>query len=108
MAEQTRPPKPEAPCDLLRASKALFRRRLTEIIRHSGIRLPSALEAFGREIDDAHDQLAAASPVEGFEQVTGLTASRLTLIGDDDLALEIRLREIGNHCLLYTSPSPRD
>ncbi|WP_300454468.1 DUF1631 family protein [Accumulibacter sp.] len=96
---QTQPPVPpdEDSCDLLRASGELFQGRLTEIVKQSGISLPSALAAFGRELGEAHDQLASAGPLDGFDQIGELTASRLTLLGDEDLELDIRLREIGTH-----------
>ncbi|WP_291991072.1 DUF1631 family protein [Candidatus Accumulibacter sp. ACC007] len=41
--------------------------------------------------------LASANPLDGFDQVASLTASRLTLMGDDDLEVGIRLREIATH-----------
>ena len=53
--------------------------------------------AFGREIGEAHDQLAAARQLDGFDQAVDLTASRLTLLGDDDLELDIRVREVAVH-----------
>lgn len=84
------------PATLLVASCQLFQRRLGETMRRAGVREPAAIEAFEREIGDAHDELAAARPLDGFEQISGITASRLTLLGEDDLELDIRVREVGN------------
>lgn len=98
-SRQTQPPvaPEEDSFELLRASRELFQGRLTEIVKQSGVSLPAALAAFGRELGEAHDQLASAGPLDGFDQVGELTASRLTLLGDEELELDIRLREIGTH-----------
>lgn len=81
---------------VLRASKALFLSRLTEIVKHCAFATAPAFEAFAREVGEAHDQAASASPRDDFEQTSQLTASRLTLMGDDDLELDIRIGEIGS------------
>ena len=99
MSKPIQPPQPAAHDRdaLLRAGRDLFQKRLTEIVRQSGVRLPAALDAFGREIGEAHDELAAARQLDGFDQAADLTASRLTLLGDDDLELDIRVREVAAH-----------
>ena len=81
---------------VLRASKALFLSRLTEIVNRCAFATAPAFEAFAREVGEAHDQAASASPRDDFEQTSQLTASRLTLMGDDDLELDIRIGEIGS------------
>ncbi|MBK8113078.1 MAG: DUF1631 family protein [Candidatus Accumulibacter sp.] len=81
---------------VLRASKALFLSRLTEIVNRCAFATAPAFEAFTREVGEAHDQAASASPRDDFEQTSQLTASRLTLMGDDDLELDIRIGEIGS------------
>lgn len=93
--------------DILCASKDLFQHRLTDIIRQCGMRMPTVLEAFSQEIGTAHDELVAASGLEeDTDQRSDFTASRLTLMGDEDLELDIRirslavrLREAGGHNL---------
>lgn len=82
---------------LLHAGKEIFQRRLADIVRPCLAGSPGALAAFEREVGDAHDQLVSASREAGFDQVSDLTASRLTLMGDDDLELDIRMRSIGAH-----------
>lgn len=82
--------------DILRAARDLFLRRLTEIVRQSGIGMPAMLEAFTREVGEAYDQLASSNPSSDFDETADLTASRLTLMGDDELDLDIRIRDIGN------------
>ncbi|HRC61175.1 MAG TPA: DUF1631 family protein, partial [Candidatus Propionivibrio aalborgensis] len=80
----------------MRDCRELFQRRLAEIARQSGISSPSVIDAFSREIGDAHDELASSDQQDGFEQTNGLTASRITLVGNDDLELDIRIGEIAN------------
>lgn len=80
---------------ILCASKELFQRRLTDIIRQCGIRVPAVLAAFDQEVGAAHDELASASDSDqDTDQHTNLTASRLTLMGDDDLELDIRINAL--------------
>lgn len=96
-----RSPLPQAPETgedrfvILCAGKELFQRRLTDIIRQCGIRVPAVLAAFAQEVGAAHDELASASDSdEDADQRTNLTASRLTLMGDDDLELDIRINAL--------------
>jgi hypothetical protein len=102
MSEEDNPLLPQTtatggdPLPVLRASKALFLSRLTEIVNRCAFATAPAFEAFAREVGEAHDQAASASPRDDFEQTSQLTASRLTLMGDDDLELDIRIGEIGS------------
>ena len=88
---------PGDPFFILKECRELFVRRLTELARQSGVRAPEILEAVGREIGAAHDELAAAEGHGGFDETQGLTASRISLVGNDDLELDIRIGEIANH-----------
>lgn len=81
---------------VLRDCRELFQRRLADIARQSGINAPSVINAFTREIETAHDELASSTRQDGFEQTNGLTASRISLVGNDDLELEIRIGDIIN------------
>ncbi|MBK8744968.1 DUF1631 family protein [Propionivibrio sp.] len=92
----TNPSAPEDSYFVLRESRELFQRRLSDIARQSGITSSSTLEAFSGEIGAVHDELAASAQQDGFEQTDGLTASRISLVGNDDLELEIRIGEIAN------------
>ncbi len=77
---------------MLRASRELFQRRLTEVLKQCGVSEPAVLAAFGQEVGEAHDQLAAVSGArEGTDQAVALTVSRLTLMSDDELELDIRM-----------------
>ena len=81
---------------VLRDCRELFQRRLAEIARLSGISSPKVIEAFTREVGAAHDELASSAQQDGFGQTAGLTASRITLVGNDELDLEIRIADIAN------------
>lgn len=63
----------------------------------AGGNISGCLDAFSREVGKAHDLLASAQPLDGFDEVASLTSSRLTLMGDDDLEVGIRLTEIATH-----------
>ena len=87
---------PEDSFFVLRDCRELFQRRLAEIARLSGISSPAVIEAFTSEVGAAHDELASSAQQDGFSQTAGLTASRITLVVNDDLDLEIRIAEIAN------------
>lgn len=95
---QPLPPTPgnEDRFELLRAGRELFQRQLGEVISKSGVTRPSIIEAFGRAVGKAYDQLASARPRDDFDEAGELTASRLTLMGNDDLEIDIRISDIGN------------
>ncbi len=82
---------------VLRDCRELFVRRLVDILRESIILSPSVIETFTREVGEAHDELASSAQQDGFGQTAGLTASRITLVGNDDLELEIRIGNIAHH-----------
>ena len=84
----------EDPFFVLRDCRTLFQRRLTEIVRLAGVTAQPVIEAFTQALGEAHDELAASNQRDGFEQTHGLTSSRITLMGDDDLELEIRIGDI--------------
>ena len=81
---------------VLRDCREFFQGRLVDIAKQTGVSSPSVIEAFAREIGDAYDELATATRQDGFEQTAGLTASRISLVGNDDLELEIRINDIAN------------
>ena len=81
---------------VVRDCRELFLKRLEEVARTSGVNSPQVIDAFLRDVGEAHDELASATPPEGFEQTAGLAASRISLVGNDDLEIDIRIGEIGN------------
>jgi len=85
------------PFFILNECRDLLVRRIADIARQCGVTDARVLDAMGREIGDAHDELASAQQQEGFEQTRGLTASRISLVGNDDLELDIRIGDIASH-----------
>ena len=87
-------PEPTDPFFILRDCRDLMQRRLSDIARLAGVSSPQLLAAYARQIGEAHDELASSSRADGFGQTAGLTASRISLVGNDDLELEIRIGDI--------------
>ncbi|EXI69422.1 MAG: hypothetical protein AW08_00634 [Candidatus Accumulibacter adjunctus] len=81
---------------LTRASREILQRRLGDVVRICAAHSPAAAEAFEREVGEAHDELLSTHSDDDFGQASELTASRLTLMGDDDLELDIRIRNVGS------------
>lgn len=81
---------------ILRDSRDFFRDRLVEILRDSGAAPAPAIKAFATEIEEAHDELASTARQGKFGETAGLTASRISLVGNDDLELEIRIGDLIN------------
>lgn len=83
----------EYPREILRDIRHLFQRLLVEIARHAGVANPELLQRFSEALGAGYDELIVAKR-GAFEQITGLTASRITLMCDSDLGFEIRIGEI--------------
>lgn len=79
---------------VLRDTRALLEQRLGELATRAGVGSKAVVEAFSRAVGDAHDELANDKQRDGFESTEGLTASRITLMCDADLELDIRIKEI--------------
>lgn len=82
---------------ILEECRNLFVCRLGEIAQRSGITHAQFLETMRRDAAEAHDELAAEAPPDGFDQTHGLTASRISLLGHDDLEIDIRIGDIASH-----------
>ena len=67
--------------------------RLDQLARLSGIS-NGAREAFIQKTGEAFDLLASGNARGGFGETAGLTASRISLVGNDALELEIRIGDI--------------
>ena len=78
---------------VLRDLRDRFLLRLEEISGLAGFSR-EATAAFTRAAGEAYDALAAGRVQHGFGETAGLTASRISLVGPDDLELEIRIGEI--------------
>jgi hypothetical protein len=99
MPDHQPPPTPanDYRAQVLLASRNLFQQRLRKMVSDAGGNIAGCLDGFSYAVANAHDVLVAAEPLDGFDQAASLTASRLTLMGDDDLEVGIRLHEIATH-----------
>ena len=82
---------------VLRYCREHFQRRLGELLQQCGVTSRSTIEAFTQAIGAAHDELASAIKTGGFDETAGLTASRISLVGHDELDLEIRIGDLVTH-----------
>ena len=78
---------------VLRDVRDLFVQQLDQLARLAGV-ANAAREAFARAAGSAFDTLAAGTAQGGFGETAGLTASRISLVGNDALELEIRIGEL--------------
>ena len=79
---------------ILRYCREHFQRRLGEVLHQCGVTSASTLEAFTGAIGEAHDELVSENKEGGFGETAGLTASRISLVGHDELDLEIRIGDL--------------
>lgn len=73
---------------------ALINTRLTEFVRLAGIHQENVLKKFSDTIKEVHEQLANSTERDGFADTDGLTASRISLVGLNELETEIRIADL--------------
>lgn len=66
---------------------------IDDVARVSGFTHPDGLEGLRRGALASHDELAGLRDRRGFENARGLTASRISLVHDEDLEFTIRINE---------------
>ncbi|MGE5472077.1 MAG: DUF1631 family protein [Bacteroidota bacterium] len=98
MANPPAPPKKDAqsPDDafhILRDCRALYLKQLGQLLQEAERVPAAAVQAFQQVVGDYFDEMAASGRRSGFETAKGMTASRISLVGESDLELEIRLGE---------------
>lgn len=79
---------------VLNECRALFVTRVVDILRQGMVRDPAVLEIVGTEIGKRHDELVASGERTGFDSAKNLTISKISLVGDDFLELEICIGEV--------------
>jgi len=76
---------------ILRDCRTLYLKELGELLQEAE-RVPnSAMQAFQQTVGEYFDEMTSPSRRSGFDVANGLTASRISLVGESDLELEIRL-----------------
>lgn len=90
--------------ETLRDCHSLYLRQLGNLLSASGALSTPALQAIQQGAGEWFDEVAASRQRGSFEeQVDGLTSSRITLVGHDDLELEIRLDNLAARLLDSTA-----
>ncbi|MFH1660224.1 MAG: DUF1631 family protein [Pseudomonadota bacterium] len=80
---------------LLSDTRALFLKHLGALLQDSGLLSAPAIQAIQDGAAAYFDEMASTSRRGAFaEEVDGLTASRITLVGEEDLELGIRLDDM--------------
>lgn len=83
------------PYDIRQECRTLFIDQLVRILRGAASLSPEVVTAFREGVGQHFDDMAAKRRKSGFAQeADGLTASRITLMGDSDLEVEIRLADM--------------
>lgn len=78
--------------ETLRDCRALFLKHLGALLQDCNVLSSSAIQAIQQGAGSYFDEMVASRKRDSFqEEVDGLTASRITLVGADDLELDIRL-----------------
>lgn len=78
--------------EILRDCRNLFLKHLGALLQDSGALSAGAIQAIQHGAGSYFDEMLASSRRGSFEEeVDGLTSSRITLVGEDDLELDIRL-----------------
>lgn len=77
--------------ETISACRALFLQRFDALLQEAGLLSSPAIQAILRGAGIYFDGVVASSRRGGFRaEVNGMTASRLTLVGEDDLELKLR------------------
>lgn len=76
---------------ILRDCRALYLKQLGQLLQEAERVPASAVQVFQQSVGDYFDEMVAARRRSGFNEASGLTASRISLVGENDLELEIRL-----------------
>ena len=82
------------PAPILTETRRLFLDRLVNIVSPAGGFPAPAQEAVRRGSGRFFDEITTNKTRAGFEQARGLTASKITLVDDNQLELSIRLGEV--------------
>lgn len=87
---------------ILRDCRALYLKELAQLLREAEPVTDAAVGSFVQTVAGYFDQMVSTARRGGFEEAEGLTASRISLVGENDLELEIRLGEFSAKLLETT------
>jgi hypothetical protein len=82
--------------EILRDCRVLYLEQIGLLLRDTGVLSATAIKSAAHGAGGYFDDVIASSRRGSFsEEVDGLTSSRITLVGEDDLELELRLDNVG-------------
>lgn len=87
---------------ILRDCRALYLKQLGQLLQEAERVPASAVQAFQQTVGEYFDEMTSSSRRSGFDVANGLTASRISLVGESDLELEIRLGDFSAHLMETT------
>lgn len=77
--------------DILRDCRAFFLKQVVRLLQEAEPLPEEPLRAFARATGEYFDDMVSTEKRSRFDQLGNLTASRISLLGEDDLELDIRL-----------------
>lgn len=90
-------PSPTDSFDTLRDCRVLFLKQLGALLQDCGLLSAAAIQAIQHGAGNYYDKMVTSKPRGSFrEEARGMTSSRITLLGDDELELEIRLDHLSS------------
>jgi len=99
-------PAPPDAFEVLRDCRALFLKQLGTRLQDSGVLTSSAIQAVQHGAGSYFDEMVASRRRGSFkEEASGLTSSRITLVGEEDLELNIRLDHLSTRFFEATAGS---
>ena len=87
---------------ILHDCRGLYLKQLGQLLREAAPISARAVHAFQQTVGAYFDEMVAAGRRSSFADARGLTASRISLVGETDLELEIRLGEFSAHLMERT------
>lgn len=87
---------------ILRDCRAIYLKQLGQLLQEAERAPAAAVQAFQQTVGEYFDEMASSSRRSGFDVADGLTASRISLVGESDLELEIRLGDFSAHLMETT------
>ena len=82
---------PDDAWEILRDCRAFFLKQLVRLLQEADKLPEDSLRAFAKGASAYFDDIVSTEKVTRFDQLGSLTASRISLLGEDDLELDIRL-----------------
>ena len=87
----------------LRDCRALYLKQIGQLLQEAERVPAAAVHTFQQIVGDYYDEMCSSNRRSGFDMADGLTASRISLVHESDLELDIRLGEFSSRLMESTS-----